>query len=678
MEPTRKDPAGLGGLTDWGRVGDQLEQRAGAVLPWTALLGLAAFSVSSCGVLALGGASLRDFIARNDLPTGLRQLLLACLVLTAGPLALFAVVELLLEKPPIALEALRRWGRLSAPLVVTCPALILSVYRYWIDHPLEFLLLLALTSFVFERLLRLCLAELTPLLAPLQPSLARVRAARWVEALPLALVLAAAAGYALFLGYFTIQQHHRIQTGGFDLGHYEILMYNFLHGHPYRSTILWGSGGGNNLANHAELGMLLLLPFYALHPSGEAMLVIQAVLMGGSVIPLFLLCRSALGPLTALGLCFAYLIAASFSSPLFYDFHWLPLAIPFHFLLMYALNTRRHRLALVSFVLALLIREDVALTLALGSTYFITTRRNVKLGVALFTASLTWFVVVKFGVMRLAGTFDFGGMLYAELIISGEQGFGSVAKTALTNPLYFLSTLLTLPKLIFMLHLLVPLAFLPWRNWRWALMSCGGFAVTLMTTRANDALISIRFHYLMHWTPYLYAATVVALHALGSTGVEGVVRRRAALGALLFASTLHSLTFGPIFQRSNFIGGFQRIPFAFSEADRVRAEAMRQAKLLIPESASVAATDLEVAQLTTRLTAYSTKVDIGSADFILLDRTHVDAATVDKLNRTFTTEPYGLLFQQGQLLLFKRGHRDPRTAAAVRGLGITYAEVPIP
>ena len=125
------------------------------------------------------------------------------------------------------------------------------------------------------------------------------------------------------------------------------------------------------------------------------MLVIQAVMMGGSVIPLFLLCRSALPALTSLAICFAYLIAASLASPLFYDFHWLPIAIPFLFLLMFALNTGRYRLAAVALLLALLMREDVALTLAVGATYFITSRRNVKLGVLLCLAGLTWFVGVK-------------------------------------------------------------------------------------------------------------------------------------------------------------------------------------------------------------------------------------------------------------------------------------------
>jgi hypothetical protein len=217
----------------------------------------------------------------------------------------------------------------------------------------------------------------------------------------------------------------------------------------------------------------------------------------------------------------------------------------------------------------------------------------------------------------------------------------------------------------------VPLAFLPWRNWRWALFSSGGAAVTLLTTNANDALLSIRFHYLMHWTPYLYAAAILALFTL-RRGPNGVVNARAALATLLFASVLHSLTFGPIFQRANFTGGFQHVAFQITDEEKAHFEAMQRAKALIPPEASVTATDLEVAHLTTRLTALSAKVDLGHSDFILLDRYHVPPETADRLTQLFLHEPYALIFDESRLLLLKRGARSVQTAQVLAGLGVRY------
>lgn len=649
--------------------------RVWPVLPWVGLLAVTASSVASFVRLWWWPVALGPFVAKNELAAEHRAALVLCALVPALLAGLGVVVLWALRTPPRWRERVELTARLTAPLALALPALYLAVGSYWVDHALEFLLLLAVASLAAERLFRLSFTVMPPLLAPLEPLVARVRGNRVARALPLVLVIGAAISYALFLGYYSIQQHHRLLTGGFDLGHYEILMYNALHGQLFRSPILWGADGGNNLANHAELAMLLFVPFYAIHPSPEAMLVIQAVMMGGSVIPLYLLCRSALSPLTSLSLCFAYLIAASFSSPLFYDFHWLPLAIPFHFLLMYALNTRRWKLAAVALLLALLVREDVALTLAVASTYFITSKRNVKLGVALCGLCLAWFVGMKFGVMRLAGNFDFG-WIYQDLIIEGEKGVGSVVKTGLTNPLYVVGTLFTKAKLTFMLHLLVPLAFLPWRNWRWALFSAGGAVVTLLTTNTNDAFISIRFHYLAHWTPFLFAGAIVALHTLGRSGPDGVVLRRSALATLLFASVLHSLVFGVVFDRSHFIGGFNRIPFQMTEAEVAKKAVFEKAKATIPPDAVVAATDYEVAQLCTRLTAYSGKVSFGTAEYLLLDRTHLDKPQLEKLSRLFTTEPYGVIFDQHPYLVFKRGERNPATEQVARSIGVSYQNVP--
>jgi len=227
-----------------------------------------------------------------------------------------------------------------------------------------------------------------------------------------------------------------------------------------------------------------------------------------------------------------------------------------------------------------------------------------------------------------------------------------------------------------MLHLLVPLAFLPWRNWKWALMSCGGAVMTVMTTNTNDAFISIHFHYLSHWVAVLFGATVLALHALGSSGPEGAVLRRSALATVLFASVLHSLTFSTIFDRTHFVGGFQKIPFEMTEAEEKRAELFAKVKALIPVEASVSATDLEVAQLCTRETAYSLKITTGSADYIVIDRTHMDHPQQERLGKLFTTEPYGVVFDQAPYVVFKRGQQSPQAAAVARSLGVDYRFLP--
>lgn len=643
---------------------------------WVMVAALALTSVIGVIILAVDDADVASFIIRNDINGAIRIELLRAISLTPPLTALAAFLLVLSTQSKRRVDQLVWLSKLVSPLVVAYPVRTLCEYSVWADRQLEFLCWLALTGFIFERLMRSSLEALEVFSEPVAPVIARVRGLRVFEYLPLLLVILGAAAFALFVGYFTFQQHHRIQTAGYDLGIYDNLMFNALHGHPYRSPVLWGSAGGNYVANHAELAQILFVPFYALRPGPEALLTIQAVMMGGSAIPLYFLARTTLSKLSASAITFCWLIGAALISPLFYDFHWLPIAVPFHLTLMYALVTRRWKLAVFAFLMAVLIREDVGLIIAIGSTIFITTKWNVRLGVGLMVTSIIWFLGIKFVLMPSLGKWNFEG-LYAGLIAPGDKGFGGVIKTVLVNPTFFFETLLTKAKLTYMLHLLVPLAFLPWRNWRWALFSCGGFIITLMTTTNNEPQTSIRFHYTMHWLPYLFAASLLALHTMGTRGAMGTIHRRAALSAVVLSCVLHSLTFGPFFQRSNFVGGFQHIPFSISAAEMERAEAIREAKALIPDTASVSATELECPQISTRLTAYTTKIDIGSADFLLLNRNHIDSVAAEKLNKTFTTEPYGLVFERGEILLFQRGVERPETERAVRSMGLSWARVPV-
>ena len=111
-----------------------------------------------------------------------------------------------------------------------------------------------------------------------------------------ALVCLAAAGYAAYVAFYTIRNHQRLGTTAFDLGIYDNLMYNAMHGRPFESPVLFGPAGGNYIAGHAEFAMLLFVPFYAIRPGPETMLIIQAVVLGFAAVPLYLFASHAAVP----------------------------------------------------------------------------------------------------------------------------------------------------------------------------------------------------------------------------------------------------------------------------------------------------------------------------------------------------------------------------------------------
>src|SRR5205823_9533796 len=111
--------------------------------------------------------------------------------------------------------------------------------------------------------------------------------------------------------------------------------------------------------------------------------------------------------------------------------------------------------------------------------FLLLTRTRPRAGLILAVVSAIWFGIDRFIIMPLAGTWYFPN-LYAGLFSEGESSFGSVIKTILTNPLFFVTSLMTEVKLIYVLHMVVPVVFLPLRRLSFVLLSFPAVFFTLM------------------------------------------------------------------------------------------------------------------------------------------------------------------------------------------------------
>ncbi len=612
---------------------------------------------------------LSDAVLHNEMSAGDRvRLLRWTFAGTATPLLIFGIVLLIYRQRAFA--ASRRVADILSPLLVALAVPALFVYKPWHAEPLPFLVLLAAAVVATEHLARRSLAAIPPWLTdalrPARPVPAAV--SRWA---PLAAVVLAALGYTLFTAYFTILAHHKLRTASFDLGIYDNLMYNALHGAPFRSPVLFGPDGGNYLAGHAEFAMLLFTPIYALHPGAETLLVLQSVLLGFAAVPLYLFAATQVPRPTAALMAIAYLLFAPMHGPHFYDFHWLPLAIFFHYWLYYGIAARRWWLVGVVVPILLAIREDVGVGLAVLGVFLLLTGARPKFGAALAVVSAAWFAFLRFYLMPAAGDFWFSD-LYKDLVAPGFEGYGGVVRTLLTNPAYVLTTLLHKGKLVYVLHMLVPVAFLPLRRPALLLLLIPGAFFTILTT-GYEPTISIAFQYTAHWIPYLFAASVLGLRSLSQISVT---HRRAALGALGLGIASHSYVFGAVLQHHTFEGGFAKIQFSYSQEERQQYADLRRLLALIPPKASVAATDSLVPHVSARSLIFALRGQHGDAQYLLIDRRQLTFCDTTKtLDAAFARNKYGLVETAGKnFFLFEKGVESPGTAAAMRELGIGQAK----
>ncbi|HEY6561567.1 MAG TPA: DUF2079 domain-containing protein [Polyangiaceae bacterium] len=643
-------------------------------IPWERFLPATLLLAASTALATLWVAALvrlRDldgFFSSNAARSSARLELVIYMLATGVLVAAVSMVAAWRGRAAAA-RGVERLARVVAPLALLWAVQALASYKIWHSRPLDFLLLLSFTVLAFEQTLRASLGALPvyPLqrLGELQervPALLR-------RALPWLVVIAAASGYAAFTGYWTIVQHQRLATASYDLGIYDNLMYNAIGGHAFRSPVLYGGPGGNYLASHAEFAMVLLAPIYALSPRAETLLIFQAIMFGFAAVPLYAFAKTQIPRWSAVLVALAYLLYAPLHGPNFYDFHWLPISIFVIFCLFWALATRRNLLVWPFFFLAISIREDIPVGLALLGIFMVVAAKRVALGVSMTLLAVISFVLIKFVIMTSAGGWWFAS-IYKDLIPPGQHGYESIVQTILINPSYFLTTLMHKDKLTYALHLFAPLAFLPARRSVLLLGAGGGFFFTLMTT-GYPWTLSIAFQYSSHWIPYLFGASVLALRWIGQDPEQGVVKRRAATGALCLGMVLHSLVFGCLMQQSNFIGGFQQIPFKITDAEKTRYAQLREIIRTIPPEASVAATDSESAHITNRLSAYSLNLDVGQPEYILIRRGSVSSGDPRaNLEKALRFNQYALVRKNETFVLLRRGPTTPETKQVLNELGV--------
>jgi uncharacterized membrane protein len=641
-----------------------------------------------------------DFITKNTLAADRKQLLL--FLLAGSLLTVLAAALLSLRGRSRATATINRIAALTGPAVLAGMIPALFIWEFGQRQTLHYLVLLALFVLSLKPLLEISIRAIRQLLprraagsdTPLTPGgspggssgqavatpddlsrpwlSAALRMARRLVPGPstfcLLVVFVASAAYACYTSYFTVLRHRLIHTTAFDLGIYDNLMYNAIKGDFFRSPVLFGPGNQSYLAGHAEYAMVLFAPIYALRPHAETLLILQCVLLGFAAVPLYLFSATRLRPPTALLLALGYLLFAPLHGPNFYDFHWLPLSIFFYFWLFYGLAVRKNWIAVPMVLILLAIREDIAVGMSVLGLFLFFTGERTRMGMVLAVLSALWFCANRFYIMPAAGTWWFENM-YAELFADGNNSYASIVKTLLSNPVYSTTTLMRETKLVYALHMLVPLAFLPVRRLALVPLLLPGAAFTLLTTGYTPTL-SISFQYTSHWIPFLFLTSAISLWLMDYEP-DGRARRAAYLATFCLVLLSHSYNFGAILPREHCVGGFGSISVEVNEAQKRRYLDLMSLVERIPRRASVAATEYMIPHISARKNAYTFRYDFGRVDYILISSRELHGNVRKRLEEVFKRDRWGLAGASGgEFYLFERDGDTKGMDAALRRLAI--------
>jgi uncharacterized membrane protein len=201
---------------------------------------------------------------------------------------------------------------------------------------------------------------------------------------PLLLVVLMAADFLLLAG-LALQRHNTFNSNALDLGYHDQVIWNTLHGRPYRFTTyrqderarFWIDvpldqirDRDTLLSYHVEPLLALIAPIYWLWDDVRVLLLLQAAVLTLGAWPAYRLGRRKLGHAWAgLVVALLYLLAPARQAAALSDFHTVAFTAPLFLLAFDALDTGKPSLFLLAGLLCLIGREDTAIIVVALAIY---------------------------------------------------------------------------------------------------------------------------------------------------------------------------------------------------------------------------------------------------------------------------------------------------------------------
>lgn len=449
-----------------------------------------------------------------------------------------------------------------------------------------------------------------------------------------------------------------------DLGHYDQPLYNSLHGR-FLETSLLNPQGGSLFAGHFVPIMLFVLPIYALFPHTCVLFFLQALAAGLGALAVFLLAGEKLeNELAATCLALAYLLHPSLQGATlnlfalgFHPGNFFPPLLLFAF---YFLLKERYRCFTCFFLLALMVQETYAVSLAaLGLYIFLMDARRRRVGAGMLCASFLWFLIANQVVIPY---FRALSPPQPPEQLGAMEPIGAELLPALFNlfrqPLSLYLEMLRHAR-HYLFYLLAPLSFLPLAHIPSLLTLLPYLSVNLMALTADYSFpLRPDSWQVTPIIPFVFISAVMGGERLSRWALGGHLKGRLPRTwplLVVAASALACYWYGPLpFSRA--------VPPNRYAVNEIAAKGVAEVKALIPPEASLAAEKHIGSKFTQRRTLLMLRGDTWKrTEYVLLNfnpRFEGIAQKSRKLLPILEKSPsYELIYAENNIFLFR--HRPP-------------------
>ncbi len=420
------------------------------------------------------------------------------------------------------------------------------------------------------------------------------------------ILIAAILGYFIVFGVLTSLRHYNFETQAWDLAAFVQTMWNTTQGRVMFNNLEQVS---NHLGLHMSPWLFALVPGYAVFPTPYFLLIAQTAALALGAWPLYLLARRVIGKKSwSLLLAAAYLLYPSLHWSNFYDFHEITFFIPLFLAAFYFAEIKRWGWAGIFFALAASTKEDAILAVAFAGLYFLFFQKSTsdtvnpkKFGAAMALLAVLYLVIAVKLIMPALG----GGVLRFDRYANFGATPVEAVKTAITSPALVARTVFTGEKMLYLLILFLPVAFLPLFSWRTLILLLPGLPENLLTNYAFQ--FSGLYHYDSILIPAIFIGTVFGARNLLAWRPRW---ERYFFWGLVVAIAIGFLTRSPI--------NFRNFPLHYFRTS-AQEDAYRKLVALVPPGISVAATTNLVPHLSHREHAYALNSERMAVDIVIAD-----------------------------------------------------------
>lgn len=197
---------------------------------------------------------------------------------------------------------------------------------------------------------------------------------------------------ALILFACSSIRHALFQSGAYDLGIYDQVVYLISQGEPPISSIL----GFHHMGNHAAWAVYPLALLYKIYPDVHWLLAVQAVALALGALPTWYLAREAgLKESQAVAVAAAYLLYPVVFNANLFEFHPEVMAIPVLLAAVLAARLGKISWFCLSIIFVLGCKDVLSLTVAAMGIWLLVFEKRRSAGAFALCAGIAWFLIAS-------------------------------------------------------------------------------------------------------------------------------------------------------------------------------------------------------------------------------------------------------------------------------------------